>query len=141
MKKKGHPPFRCWKKPDVKCIKCNQTGHEVVICRNMNHQYEQETKTADPEEEDHLFVATCFSSSESSDSWLIDSGCTNHMTYNKDLFSELRIANSSKVRVGNGKYIFVKGIGIVAISTCSGTKFYVDVLYVPEIDQNLLSVG
>jgi len=24
--KMGHPPFRCWKKPDGICIKCNQTG-------------------------------------------------------------------------------------------------------------------
>ncbi|KAL4383409.1 hypothetical protein GQ457_15G013910 [Hibiscus cannabinus] len=35
----------------------------------------------------------------------------------------------------------VKGKGTVAIASCSGTKFISDVLYVPDIDQNLLSVG
>ena len=31
--------------------------------------------------------------------------------------------------------------GTVAISSCLGTKLIYDVLYVPEINQNLLSVG
>jgi transposase InsO family protein len=140
--KKGHPPFRCWRRPDAKCTKCNQMGHEVVICKNRNQQHNDEAKVVDQEEEeDHLFVATCFSSIESSENWLIDSGCTNHMTHNKDLFRELSNANSTKVRVGNGNYIAVKGKGTIAISTYSGTKLISDVLYVPEIDQNLLSVG
>ncbi|KAH7557349.1 hypothetical protein JRO89_XS11G0129700 [Xanthoceras sorbifolium] len=139
--KNGYPSFRCWIRPDAKCAKCNQMGHEAVICKNRKQQQGEEAKTADQEEEDHLFVATCFSGIESSESWLIDSSCTNHMTYNKDLFRELSKANSSKVRVGNGKYITVNEKGTVAISTCSGTKFISDVLYVPEIDQNLLSVG
>jgi len=63
------------------------------------------------------------------------------MTDNKDLFRVLSNANSTKVSVGNGKYIVVKGKGTIAISTYSGTKLISDVLYVPEIDQNLLSVG
>lgn len=32
--KMGHPPFKCWKRPDAKCNKCNQLGHEVVICKS-----------------------------------------------------------------------------------------------------------
>jgi hypothetical protein len=30
----GHPPFKCWKRPDAKCNKCNQLGYEAVICKN-----------------------------------------------------------------------------------------------------------
>jgi len=30
----GHPPFKCWKRPDAKCNKCNQLGHETIICKN-----------------------------------------------------------------------------------------------------------
>ena len=97
--KKGHPPFKCWRRPDAECTICNQKGHEAIICKNKNQQQGEVAKTADQEEEDHLFVATCFSGIESSESWLIDSGCTNHMTYDKNLFRELSSTTSSKVEL------------------------------------------
>ncbi|XP_061352342.1 uncharacterized protein LOC133297245 [Gastrolobium bilobum] len=102
--KMGHPPFRCWQRPDAKCIKCNQMRHEAVICKSKNQQQEEEAKVVDQEEEeeDQLFVATCFAGSGESE---------------------------------------IKGKGTVAITSCSGTKFIPDVLFVPEIQQNLLSVG
>ncbi|XP_052482490.1 uncharacterized protein LOC128036024 [Gossypium raimondii] len=103
-------------------------------------QQGDETQVAN-QEEDQLFVATCFTSHEASESWPIDSGCTNHMTHDKELFKELKIVESKKVRIGNGDYIVVKGKGTITITSCSGTKFITDVLYVHDIDQNLLSVG
>ena len=72
-------------------------GHEAIICKSKNQQHGEEAQIAYQEEDDQLFVATCFSSIESSESWLIDSGCTNHMTHDKDLFRELRSSNTSKV--------------------------------------------
>ncbi|KAL4376435.1 hypothetical protein GQ457_02G035280 [Hibiscus cannabinus] len=136
----GHPPFKCWKRPDAKCSKCNQLGHEAVICRS-NLQKLEEVHIADQDEEDRMFVATCLLTKCSSESWLIDSGCTNHMTPDKTLFKDLKLSKVTKVRIGNGDYISVKGSGTVAVTTSSGTKTISDVLYVPEIDQNLLSVG
>ena len=43
--------------------------------------------------------------------------------------------------MGDGNHIVVKGKGTIAIPTCHGTKLITNVLYVPNIDQNLLSVG
>ena len=60
------------------------------------------------------------------------------MTNNKDLFKEL---STLKVWVGDGKFIIMNGKGTATISTNRCTKLIFDVLYVPEIDQNLLSVG
>ena len=139
--KNGHPPFKCWKRPDAKCSKCNQRGHEAVICKSEIQQVAAEAKNAQQEEEDQLFVATCFSSNNSCESWLIDSGCTNHMTYDKEMFKQLDNTEVKWVRIGNGEHIPVKGKGTVAITSYSGTKTLTDVLYVPEINQNLLSVG
>ncbi|KAL0559650.1 hypothetical protein IC582_000013 [Cucumis melo] len=141
--KQGHPPFKCWRRPNAKCTKCNQMGHEAVICRNNNQQQGVEAKIAyqEEEEEDQLFVATCFVGGESNESWLIDSGCTNHMTHDKELFKDLKPTNITKVRIGNGDYISVKGKGTIAIASCKGTKHIQDVLFVPDINQNLLSVG
>ncbi|KAA8524978.1 hypothetical protein F0562_011384 [Nyssa sinensis] len=113
--RKGHPPFKCWRRPDAKCSKCNQLGHEAVICKGK--------------------------AQHSSESWLIDSGCTNHMTYDKEMFKELESTTITKVRIGNGDHIAIKGKGTIPIESCLGIKTISDVLYVPEIDQNLLSVG
>ena len=86
-------------------------------------------------------MATSFSTSSSSECWLIDSDCTNHMTYDRTLFKELKPTEVTKVRIGNGDYISTKGKGTISITTSSGTKMISDVLYVPDINQNLLSVG
>ncbi|XP_068461601.1 uncharacterized protein [Phaseolus vulgaris] len=125
--KLGHPPFKCWRRPDAKCNKCNQLGHEAIICRNQSEQQDvnqSEQQDVDAqlanEEEDVLFVATGFSSNISSASWLIDSGCTNHMTYDKKLFKELKPSKISKVKIGHGGHILVEGIGTIDIATHSG---------------------
>jgi len=112
-----------------------------VICKGKAQKQEVEAQIADQEVKYQLFVATCFANRSSSESWLIDSGFTNHMTHNKELFKELESTTITKVRIGNGDHIVVKGKCTIAIESCLGTKTIFDVLYVPEIDQNFLSVG
>ena len=86
-------------------------------------------------------MTSCFITSSLTKSWLIDSGCTSHMTYDQELFKRLDIIAISKVRIGNGAYLVVKGKGTVAIKGNTSLKIISDVLYVPEMNQNLLSVG
>ncbi|KAH6781697.1 hypothetical protein C2S51_006990 [Perilla frutescens var. frutescens] len=71
--------FKCWRRPNAKCSRCNQLGHETVICKEKFQQQEDEAQVAGEEDIDKLFVASCFASSHSSEWWLIDSGCTNHI--------------------------------------------------------------
>ncbi|XP_016747116.1 uncharacterized protein [Gossypium hirsutum] len=113
----------------------------VVGYKYKNQQQGDEAQVANQKEEDQLFVATCFTSHKTSESWLIDSGCTNYMTHDSELFKELKSTESKKVIIGTSDYIVVKGKGTIAITSCSSTKFITDVLYVFDIDQNLLSVG
>ncbi|RDX77227.1 putative mitochondrial protein, partial [Mucuna pruriens] len=49
-------------------------GHEVAICTTNIQQAAIEAKNVQEEEEDQLFVATYFSSNNTCESWLIDSG-------------------------------------------------------------------
>ncbi|KAA3486345.1 TMV resistance protein N-like [Gossypium australe] len=73
-------------------------------------------------------------------SWLVDSGCSHHMATDEILFKELDRSFTSRIRIGNGSLIEAKGRGNVVINTDSGNKLISNVLYVPDIDQNLLSV-
>ncbi|KAG8480143.1 hypothetical protein CXB51_024938 [Gossypium anomalum] len=54
---------------------------------------------------------------------------------------ELNMSFSSRIRIGNRSLIEAKGRGDVLINLSSSNKLITDVLYVPDIDQNLLSVG
>ncbi|XP_075099274.1 uncharacterized protein LOC142176105 [Nicotiana tabacum] len=120
-------------------ISANAT--KVVICKNNGQQQEADTQIVDGEEKDQIFVAIYFSSRSSSECWLINNGCTNHMTNDKALFKELKPTTITKVRIGNGEHIIVREKRSIVIPSHSNTKTISDVLYVPDIDQNLLSVG
>jgi len=56
----------------------------------------------DKSKEDLLLTTSCVTTNESTKDSIIDSGCTNHMTYDREIFKELNKSNISKVRIGNG---------------------------------------
>lgn len=56
------------------------------------------------------------------------------MTNDKKLFINLRPTDITKVKIGNGDYISVKGKRIITITSAEGTKRISDVLHVLEID-------
>lgn len=110
-----------------------------MICKNNALHEEGNSQVADQEEEDHFFVATWFSKS-STDSWLIDSRCTNHMTHDESLFKELKPV---EIQGSDRKWRSpsCQWNGTTAIKMSTDTKKVSEVLYVPEIDHNLLSLG
>ena len=63
------------------------------------------------------------------------------MTNNLELFTIFEEVEGMKVEIGNGDYIEVKGKGTIALETFLGTKMTLNVLFVPEIDNKLLSVN
>ncbi|XP_040942264.1 uncharacterized protein [Gossypium hirsutum] len=69
--------------------------------------------------------------------WLIDSDCTNHMTPDAAIFKSIDRNFKTRVKVG----IEEEGKGEVLIDTSTGNKLVSNVLSVPEIDRNLLSIA
>ena len=67
-------------------------------------------------------MVSCLATSSSSESWLIDSGYTSHMNYDKEFFRELDKIVISKVRIRNRVYLVVKGKGTMAIEGLIGLK-------------------
>ena len=63
------------------------------------------------------------------------------MTSDKSLFRTLQCTEVAKVGIGNGDRIAAKGKGTINTTTNLGIKTIFYVLYVPDIDKNLLSVG
>ena len=82
----------------------------------------------------------CNTAKADDSSWLIDSGCTNHMSVDMSLFKDLDKNYLSRVRIGNEDYVKVEGKGAIEVETMLGTKTLQNVLCVPKINQNLVSV-
>ncbi|KAI5332050.1 hypothetical protein L3X38_022178 [Prunus dulcis] len=73
--------------------------------------------------------------------WYIDSGCSNHMTGNGSLLIDIRTNMVGTVQMPNGELVNVAGMGTLAIDTTKGRKYIKEVMYLPGLKENLLSVG
>jgi hypothetical protein len=58
---------------------------------------------------EQLFVVSCLATTSFTERWLIDSGCTNHITNDRKLFRKLDKIVISKVRIGNGAHLKLEG--------------------------------
>lgn len=76
-----------------------------------------------------------------SDEWYIDSGCSSHMTSREDLLVDIDRGVKAKVQVGTGVLVEVEGKGTLIIETIKGRRYIKEVMLVPGLAENLLSVG
>ena len=75
-------------------------------------------------------------STSNSKALLIDSGASNHMMDEKYFFSSLETGKSIPIHMGDDSTIISEGQGTVDIEN----GFFSNVLYVPSLIENLLSV-
>jgi len=68
--------------------------------------------------------------------WIVDSGCTNHLCFEKEKFENFHKYNKDAVVIGNNSTFEFQEIGSVMIHK----KVLDDVLYIPKHRMNLLSV-
>jgi len=76
------------------------------------------------------------------DFWILDSSATQHVTGNPDLITGLQPVSTSLMISAGGESHTVKGKGKIYVEFPNGKiKCFDDVLYVPGVHRNLLSVG
>lgn len=73
-----------------------------------------------------------------SQTWIIDSGATHHVSHDKSLFSTLSFDLSSSVTLPTGINVRIAGVGIIKLTTHITLT---NVLYIPDFRLNLLSVS
>jgi hypothetical protein len=79
--------------------------------------------------------------------WIIDSGATRHMTYLRDVFSDyVQLKTPKIVKTANNGLVYGFGIGNVHVQVFTDdlrveTLILTDVLYVPDLAGNLISVS
>ena len=78
----------------------------------------------------------------SSDLWLLDSNCNNHMIGNKSLFSSLDSSVVMNIKLGGDILIPAKVKGAVPVFTKKNEKKFIhEVFYVPHLNVNLITMG
>nr|KYP52821.1 Copia protein [Cajanus cajan] len=118
---------------------CNKVEHVEKYCRNKNKH--QAKFVEEKNGEQHLFYATQDSNSETSENWYLHSVCINHMAKDASIFKDIDEPVKVKVRMGNNTVVESKGKGTIMVETKKGTRLIADVLLVPNLKENLLSIG
>ncbi|PNX64933.1 hypothetical protein L195_g054278, partial [Trifolium pratense] len=89
-----------------------------------------------------LLMVTTNSKSDNSKLWYLDTGCSNHMTGHRDWLLEFDDNFKSKVKFADDSAISVEGKGKVMVQRKNGNHTFVtDVLFVPTMKHNMLSLG
>ncbi|KAA3479407.1 disease resistance protein TAO1-like [Gossypium australe] len=130
------------RKPSL--ISLEEMENKDRLKQNQPQQPRVEAQVAEEgsEQEEQVFAISCSAiKRKATKGWLIDSGCTNHMTPDATVFNNIDRSFKTRVKVGNGHFIKAENKGDVLIDTSTGIKLVSNVLFVPKIDRNLLSIA
>ncbi|KAL2242583.1 UNVERIFIED_CONTAM: Retrovirus-related Pol polyprotein from transposon TNT 1-94 [Sesamum indicum] len=141
--------FRNDKIKDRRCYNCGIKGHYIKDCRkprrehrDKNYEEKESVNNVSIESNGEVFVVYEANSVNSFDmhEWLIDSGCTFHMSPFKDIFSNLKHEHIGFVSMANEKKCDIKGLGDISLCFEGGHKMVLkNVRYVPDLSHNLIS--
>lgn len=135
------------------CWICGEEGHFKNACPNKNKPKNREQGVNKGEssggkghlaEAAGLYVHEALSSTDIhlEDEWVMDTGCSYHMTHKREWFCDLNEDVGGSVRMGNKTVARVKGVGSIKVVNEDGAVIVLsNVRYIPDMDRNLLSLG
>ena len=151
-----------FKKRSVECYHCGKMGHIKRDCRflsaekqksRFNRQGKQRAnkvtvnESSSDSEIEALMISHNMLSVSATRKWVVDSGASCHMCCDSGLFETLEnLKHPIDVSVGDGHSLKATGRGIISLNMrLSFEKLtkckLMDVLYVPKLSYNLLSVS
>lgn len=139
---------------DIRCHHCGKKGHKKFQCWKLKAERRRKNERRNRDggngrtkgSGSHAFMANARSDNVTT-SWYIDSGASYHSTSNTSLFlpGSLREVKSRRIELADGSHVTANQIGQVSGTfTTDEGEFDVtlkDVLYVPKLNVNLISVG
>lgn len=128
------------------CQVCGKRNHTTSNCFFRNKK-EGQTERQALSDKTKVVSFMAKSSNNKTAKWFADSGASNHMCGDRSTFSELKLFQNAKhITVGNTEEIEALGEGTIIFRSelSDGTSRKIclkKVLYVPNIAENLLSIG
>ncbi|KAG8478610.1 hypothetical protein CXB51_028417 [Gossypium anomalum] len=113
--------------------------------QERNHRAKSKGRSKSSNREDYsdgeLLVASV-NDSKVSEEWILDSGCTFHMSPNRDWFTTYETVSEGVVLMGNNASCKIAGVGTIKVKMFDGVvRTLSDVRYVPELKRNLISLS
>lgn len=122
----------------INCWYCKKEGHKKADCFARKKKLEG----GESAEAAVVIDALMVSDSWHQEKWVIESGCSYHMTSRRDWFDTFEEVSSKQVKLGDDFTVDVQGVGSIKIKAYGGTiKVLNNVRYVPKLKWNLLSTG
>ncbi|KAL4557404.1 hypothetical protein LXL04_035581 [Taraxacum kok-saghyz] len=123
------------------CQFCNIPGHLTRDCRKLARFLRDNNVNTDPTKSTTP-VANVTTSAPVSPSWLFDTGASNHVTSNQNtLHSVSEYGGPDEIVLGDGTGLPISHIGNAHINTPHKPLVLSNVLYVPRLHRNLVSVS
>ena len=128
------------------CAFCREKGHWKKDCPKLKGRPDKEKAVADSNVSECIDQNSDFSlavmPTGHSSTWLLDSGCSHHMTSNREWFFDFKEKEGGVVYTADETTLATNGVGSIRLRNQDGSiRILTDVRYVPELKKNLISVG
>lgn len=126
------------------CFICRKDGHWKRECpqRNNRHQSQTDSANAVTTSKKQQPLVLTVSTQDTKDEWVLDSGCSFHITPHRHVLLDFKEVKGGKVLMANNTQCNVEGIGKIKITNTDGKEVILtDVRYMPKISRNLISYG
>lgn len=118
------------------CYKCKRQGHIARFCRCRDDNLANFSEEKENLEESVYSCQTVQGGKEGI--WIVDSGYTNHMATNSEIFRDVHLSYQANICIGHGCLAQAQGKGRILVKMEYGLKFIRDVLSMPNLKHNLL---
>ena len=140
--KANNPSF----KKKGNCYVCGKLGHHAHQCRKRARNDNPPKPKVNLVEGDDIIVAVISQALivDNVKEWVVDSGATRHICANRNAFASYTVVGDGEEQIylGDSRTVKVHGKGKVLLKLTSGKTLALnDVLHVPEIRVNLISVS
>lgn len=124
----------------IKCFGCGKMGHFRSKCpqRPSGSGNRETTASADARFASAFLMAS--KQHQYMNDWYLDSGASRHMTVRREILGNFRKANVERVSVADNRKLNVAGVGTAYLSIDGREITLNDVLYVPALKANLMSL-
>ncbi|CAA7045320.1 unnamed protein product [Microthlaspi erraticum] len=140
----GRGRSRSNSKSRVTCWFCKKEGHVKKDCYARKKKYGDDGPGEAGVVTEKLVYSEALNVDEQrpEDVWVLDSGCTFHMTARKDWFIDFKDNGGTTILLGDNHSIMSHGQGSIRLNTHGGSiNVLHNVRYVPQLRRNLISTG